>query len=127
MNLLNRSGVDEIGPDTRRILEKIERTCDAAKPRRSKFTVRDDKHFNHIIYADIFYTEGKSKLHIVDQVSCFQAPHWLENVSSETWRKALRRSWIDVYIGTLIEHCRALPFSNTADLQHYAKGSIEHR
>lgn len=104
MKLLKRSTLENIGSGTRRILEAIEKHCDpcqryAQKPRRFKFTLRDDKDFNHTVYVDIFYIESKPVLHVVDEATNFQAAKWLENMSSEALWRALRMCWIDVYLG----------------------------
>lgn len=36
-----------------------------------KFTLRDDKDFNHKIYEDIFYIDLKATLHVVDETTIF--------------------------------------------------------
>ena len=57
--LLEKSEIDNIDTDTRRALANIERSCGpsqtyAQKPRRFKFTLRDDNDFNHTVYTDVF-------------------------------------------------------------------------
>lgn len=54
MNLLRRSGLNDVDANTRRTLTKIDRSfkpCQiyAQKPRRFKFTLRYDKELNHTI------------------------------------------------------------------------------
>lgn len=94
MRLLGKSEHSEIGPETRRIITKIERTCNACqtyaqKPRRFKFTLREGKNFNHMVYTDILYIVGKPILHVVDEATYFQALRWLEDMPSETLWTAL--------------------------------------
>lgn len=103
MNLFESYDIDNIGPETRRVLDIISRTCDACqvytqKPRRFKFTLRDDVTFNHTIYADILYIENKPILHVVDKATRFQAAAWLMTVNAESLWIALRRCWIDIYL-----------------------------
>lgn len=136
INLLERSEIQHLGPETRKILKGIKRTCDpcqsyAQKPRRFKFTLRDDKDFNHTIYADIFYIEVKPVLHIVDEATYFQATRWLENVTSDTLWRALRLYWIYVYVGppVIIAHdagknFMGAVFQSNADMLHIRTKSI---
>lgn len=77
INFLERSEIKDIGPETRRIIAGIERTCDLCKTYaqmlcRFKFTLCDDKDFNHSLYTDIFYIESKPALHVVDEATYFQ-------------------------------------------------------
>lgn len=78
VKVLKRSEMSTITPETRKTLDKIERLCAACqgyaqRPRRFKFTLRDDVEFNHNIYVDIFYIEGKPVLHVVEEGTRFQA------------------------------------------------------
>lgn len=128
MKLLERSGLEQIDSDTRCTLSNIERTCErcqryAQKPRRFKFTLREDKDFNHTVYADVFYIEGKPILHVVDEVTYFQSARWLKDMSAETLWTALRMCWIDVYLGPpdIIAHdagknFMAAAFQSNADM-----------
>lgn len=130
INLLERSEVDSVTPETRVILLDIMRTCVACqtyaqKPRRFKFTLRDDKDFNHTVYADIFYIDAKPILHVVDEATNYQAAQWLPTVSSQSLWRALRICWIDVYLGPpdVIVHdagknFMAESFASNADLLH---------
>ena len=59
-NLLQRAGVSNVDSETRATLEGIALKCKpcqtyAQAPRRFKFSLRDDKEFNHTVYVDIFY------------------------------------------------------------------------
>lgn len=61
-----------VDPETRRIIEDIERRWDSCqtyeqKPRRFKFALRDYKDFNHSIHANIFYINGVPIFHDVDE------------------------------------------------------------
>lgn len=115
-NLQNRSGVDKIEQDTRRRLKTTERVCDACqryaqKLRQFKFAFPEDKDINHTNYAD----ERKPILHVVDEVTYFQAACWLENMTPKTFWKALRFFWIDVYAGLPVirSHEDGKPFMGT--------------
>lgn len=89
MKLLQRLDLSDIEPETRRILQGIERSCSpcqiyAQKPRQFKFNLRDVKDFNHTLYADISYIDNKPILHIVDKVTNFKSPRWLTDMTSES-------------------------------------------
>lgn len=136
LNILHRAEIADIGPNTRKILSNIERTCGpcqtyAQRPRRFKFTLRDDKEFNHTIYADIFYIDKKPILHVVDEATYFQSAKWLENMEAETLWKALRGCWIDVYLGPpdFIAHdagknFMAAAFQSNSDMLHIRTKAI---
>lgn len=136
MNILNRAGIEDIGPNTRRTLADIQRTCVpcqtyAQKPRRFKFTLQDDKDFNHTVYADIFYINSKPILHVVDEATYFQSTKWLAYMKAETLWKALRMCWIDVYLGPpdMIAHDASknfMPaaFQSNSDMLHIRTKSI---
>lgn len=94
----------DVGPGTRRVLEKIEKSCEPCqiypqRIRRFKFTLREDKDFNHAIYADVFYIDGKPVLQVVDEATIFKAAKWLNYMQSITLWRALRMCCIDVYLG----------------------------
>lgn len=136
MNVLNKAGIEDVGPDTRRTLNEIERTCIpcqtyAQKPRRFKFTLREDKDFNHTVYADVFYINSKPILHVVDEATHFQSARWLEDMKADTLWKALRMCWIDVYLGPpdVIAHdagknFMANAFQSNSDMLHIRTKSI---
>lgn len=54
------------------------------KPRRFKFTLREDKDFHHTFYANMFYIEETPVLYIVAEATYFQSARWLSGMSSET-------------------------------------------
>lgn len=68
--------------------------------RKFKFSLRDDKYFNHNVYADIFHIDGKPVLHLVGEATNFQSAKWLEDMTSNTPRITLRMCWIEVYLDT---------------------------
>lgn len=96
--------MEKVGNSTRRVLNEIVQRCDSCKvyaqrPKRFKFELRADKDFNHTVYTEIFYIEGKPILHMVDESTRYQEGRWLESFSSEALWRSLRIFWIDVYIG----------------------------
>lgn len=135
-NLLKRSEVSNVNAATRKTLQQIEKSCGpcqeyAQRPRRFKFTLRDDVDFNHTVYADIFYIDGQPILHVVDEATRFQAARWLSRVTSESIWQALRRCWIDVYLGPpdVIAHdagknFMGRAFQANADMMHIKTKSI---
>lgn len=59
VKLLQWSILSDIGPDTRRILEGVEQSHSSyetyvEKQRQFKFSLHDDKDFDHTVYTDIF-------------------------------------------------------------------------
>jgi hypothetical protein len=99
-NVLKRAGHD-VDVDT---LEYLTKYCEhyqkhGKSPGRFKFNLRDDVNFNYSIIVDIFYITGKPILHVVDEGTRYQAGQWLQNISAtHTW-DALRKCWIDTYLG----------------------------
>lgn len=76
MKVLERSEIEYVGADTRKLLKNVERNCSscqiyAQRPRRFKFTLKDDKEFTHILYADIFCIDAKPIMHVVDEATNF--------------------------------------------------------
>ena len=70
--------------------------------------------FNHLVYADICWIEGKPVLHVVDESTSFQAARFVKSLSAgHTW-EAFRACWIDVYLGppALIIHDPGTNFSS---------------
>ena len=130
-NLLRRARPDEVDHDTRKTLEAIVRHCQACqlyaqKPHRFKFSLRDnDVDFNHSIYVDILYIDGRPMLHVVDEATNYQAARWLRSGTAEALWKALRLAWVDVYVGPpdIIAHdagknFMAQAFKNNTDFIH---------
>lgn len=88
-NLLKWSEILNVNAETRRMLEKIEKSCDPCQsyeqnPLRFKFTLRDDADFNYKVNANNFYIDGAPILHVVDEVTPFQAARFLSKASSES-------------------------------------------
>jgi len=103
-NLLKRTDPEKFNPKIRTMLEKISEYCklcqfNRQKPRRFKFTLRDEKNFNEVVYVDLVTINKKNALHVVDEATRYQAARWLPaNSADDVWR-ALRMCWIDVYLG----------------------------
>lgn len=104
INVLRRADPSNVDENTRTILKKIAAQCrqcqfHTQRPRRFKFSLRAEKDFNKVVYIDIVTIDKKPVLHVVDEATRYQAAKWLRNYSTnEVWR-ALRMSWIDVYLG----------------------------
>lgn len=100
-NLPKRAEVQDVDAYTRQMLERVEQLCGpfqeyAQRPRRFKFTLRDDIDFSRTEYADISYIDGKPNFHVVDNATLFQAAIILSEVSTDSLWRAIRRCWIDV-------------------------------
>ena len=57
-------------------LEEITKFCHhcqlhSSAPRRFKFTLKDDHHFNYEILVDVMYLSSKPVLHVVDSLTAF--------------------------------------------------------
>jgi hypothetical protein len=87
-----------------RTLEEITKFChycqlNSSAPRRFKFTLKDDRHFNYEILVDVMYLGNRPVLHVVDASTAFQGAKFLSAISAkETWQ-ALQMLWIDTYQG----------------------------
>ncbi len=86
-NLLRRARLASVTEDTRRMLDDIVKHCEACqvyvvKPRRFKFTLRDDKDFNHSIYIDVFFIDKTPILQVFDEATRYQAARWLDRVNA---------------------------------------------
>jgi hypothetical protein len=98
--LLKRAGHE----DYREAFIMIEKFCHycqmkSPKPRRFKFTFRDDCEFNHEIFVDVLYLISLSVLQIVDQATFFQGARFLPLITAyDTWQ-TLKELWIDIYQG----------------------------
>lgn len=104
IKLLERSGFENGGPDTRPILREIERRCSSCqvydqKSRCFKISLKDDKGFNHTVDSDIFYVDSKLILNIVDEATNFHFAKLLEEISSEPLWRPGRLCWSPVYLG----------------------------
>lgn len=62
-------------------------------------TLRKDRDVTPFVYADVFYTGGKSVLQMVDKATNFQAAKWIKDMQAETLWRALRMCRIDVHLG----------------------------
>lgn len=103
-NLLRRADVGKDTPEMRKLIETITKMCSfcqkyAQKQGRFKFSLSDDKDFNHTVFVDIFYLDGKAVLRVVDQATRYQAVRWLSTITADSVWRALRMCWIDVYVG----------------------------
>jgi hypothetical protein len=83
-HLLERAGHDVEKP----VLEKLTKFCHfcqkyAKSSGRFKFTLKDDVNFNFSIIVDIMYIENSLILHVIDEVTRFQAAKWLQNISAK--------------------------------------------
>src|SRR6266516_285391 len=101
--VLERSGHDDIDKQAIDHLTKYCSHCQkhGKSPGRFKFALREDQDsdFNHSIFVDIMYIDGKPILHVIDEATRFQAARWLQNISAKHTWDVLRLCWIDTYIG----------------------------
>ena len=102
IDLLTKSG-HEFDKSSIRTLTKFCISCQkhARPPGRFRFTIKDDMDFNCSIIIDIMYldTPRRPVLHVIDEATRFQAAKFLKNISSSTIWNALRKCWIDTYLG----------------------------
>lgn len=110
ISLLKRAGyANNIDKES---IERLTRYCvmcqkHGKSPGRFKFTLKDDnQQFNYCVVVDILYLEDpkiKSRqrpvLHVVDEATRYQAALWLKEISAMCTWNALRRIWIDAYLG----------------------------
>lgn len=73
-----RAELEIVEDGTRRRLDEIVHRCEschvfAQKPCRFKLWLRQDKEFNHTIFFDILYFNGKPILNVVDEGNRYQA------------------------------------------------------
>ncbi|KAI0993782.1 hypothetical protein K3495_g14403 [Podosphaera aphanis] len=68
-------------------------------PRRFKFTLKDDREFNHEIFVDVLYIIERHVLHVIDSATSFQGARFLKSLSSKDTWETLRMLWIDTYQG----------------------------
>ncbi|POS85249.1 hypothetical protein EPUL_003471 [Erysiphe pulchra] len=113
-------------------LTKFFRECqlNANRPLRFKFTLRKDNEFNHTIYVGVVYLEDGPCMHVIDAATAFTAAEWLAGVdkegAEEAWN-AIRRCWIDVYIGPPehIVHDAGKNFASSRFRRNAFKSKIE--
>lgn len=114
-SVLRRAGQDWNSSELRKITEFCHQCqTHGRSPGRFKFTLKDDKNFNHSVSIDVCWIDGKPVLHTVDESTGFQAAYFLKSMSAGHAWEALRASWIDVYLGppTLITHDPGTNFSS---------------
>lgn len=104
-NFLHRSGPDDTPGHTRTTLGAIAQLFDpfqryAQASRRFKFKLKDNFEFNQTICADVFYIDRRPILYVFDEATYYQAATWLRSMNAEELLQALRRCWIDIYIGS---------------------------
>ncbi len=99
--LLERAGYDDIDHHT---IEKLTNFCEQCQlhsqaPGRFKFTLKEDREYNYAIIVDVMWLDGKATLHVIDEATGFSAAMFLKDMSAKTAWEAIRRCWIDVYLG----------------------------
>ncbi len=72
----------------------------AKSSERFKFILRDDVNFNYSVIINVMYIENSSILHVIDEITRFQAARWLQNISAKHIWDMLRLCWIDVYLNS---------------------------
>ena len=99
-DLLDRAGHDADSSILKRIAEYCEH-CQrhGGPPGRFKFSIKDDKEFNHSVYIDILDLCRDSALQVVCESTGFQAARFVLSMSAKHAWEALRACWIDVYQG----------------------------
>lgn len=67
-------------------LTKFCRDCQLSgnKPLHFKFSLRQDKEFNHTIYVDILWLEDGPAVHVVDDATSFSAAEWPKGAERES-------------------------------------------
>jgi len=64
-----------------------------------KFTLRDDRDFNHTVFVDVLAIDGKNVLQVIDEATASQAARFLTNMSAGCTWNTLKECWIDFYLG----------------------------
>lgn len=104
MNLQRQVDPDNVTEVIRRTFENIISSFKPCKivtsrPRRFKFTLRENAQFDSTIYVDLFWIGKKIVLHTVDKATRYQAARWIPSMSAKTIWQSLRWCWFNVYIG----------------------------
>lgn len=68
-------------------------------PRRFKFSIKDETHFNYEVIIDTVRIGEKETLHVIDVDTLFQAATFLKSMSARHAWEALCRCWINTYQG----------------------------
>lgn len=99
--LLKSAGHDDVDE---LVLQKIQKLCHQCQlhdpaPKRFKFSIKDESHFNYEIIMDVVRLGDRNVLHVIDSDTSFQAATFLNSLSArDTWN-ALCKCWIYTYIG----------------------------
>jgi hypothetical protein len=85
-------------------LSEIKKLCHHCQlhdqaPRRFKFSIKDETHFNYDIIIDVVHLGERNALHVIDSDTSFQAAVFLKSLSAKEAWDALCRCWINVYQG----------------------------
>ena len=103
--VLRRAGGPTVTPDVQEALNKITAACDvcqrlAAAPRRFRTAMPpDDLAFNHTVYLDLMYLDGKSVLHVVDRDTAFSAAAFTNTERADALWQLYCSIWAHPYIG----------------------------
>lgn len=99
--LLREAGHADVTEHALLEIEKFCHSCQihAQAPRRFKFTIQDEVHFNYEIFIDVMYLAGSPVLHVVDAATSFHGGKFLKSMSAKDTWEALRQCWIDTYVG----------------------------
>ena len=71
--------LERAGPETNfEELAKLTKFCEQCQTHgrahgRFKFTLRDDRDFNHTVFVDVLTIDGKNVLQVIDEATAFQA------------------------------------------------------
>ena len=65
---------------------------------RFKFKLFNNLDFNHTVFINIFYIDGKLVLHIINKAIGFTAARFLKDISVKTTWEALRTCQLDTYL-----------------------------
>ena len=89
--ILDRAGHEM----NQRIIQRLTKYCHHCQKHgrfsgRFNFTIKGDMDFNFHIIVDIFYIEGKSVLHLIDEATRFQAGRWLKSITAKNVWDQLR-------------------------------------
>jgi hypothetical protein len=104
--ILTRSEHDNVES---RVIEHLNKYCHHCQmhekfSRRFSFSIRDsDSEFNfnilvNILYIEIRSDENKLVLHLVNEITRFQAGRWLKDISAKHVWDQFRICWIDTYL-----------------------------
>lgn len=84
---MQKSDLNKVAETTCRTLERISRSfwsCQifAVRPRRFKYTLRDEADFDRTIYVDLLCIDNKTVLYVVDEATRYQEALWLPFVTA---------------------------------------------